>query len=433
MKKNKVLSVALAALIAIGLWIYVVTTVATEDTQWVRNIPVTFINEDGLFSDRNLTLTEGRNAAVDLKFRGSRQDLLKLNNTNILITVDLNQVTEPDNWTLSYEYTLPETVNAGNITVESRSAYTVSVVVDELSVREIPVRATFVGDVAEGYMAESIELEQNTIDISGPQELVTRVSYAQVILERTNLSKTVSDMLSVTLMDENDEPVVSDELKCSVDKIGAIMAVNMVKEIPLTVQLIDGGGATADHAVVDIVPSTVTIKGAAEDLQGLNSISLGTVDLSSIEETYKETFNVVIPNGMVNMTQETAEVQVALKNLKSKSFVVTNLEIANAPESLKATLGTLSLTVKLRGDSEVIQNVTASNIRAVADLSSLGNTTGQFSVPVDIFVDGFSDVGATGTYTVLVSISEPVDEESVVVAVAEESLTGGVTTGDEAG
>ena len=121
MKRNKIISLLLSAVLAISLWVYVVTTVTPEDSQWIRNIPVTFTNEDGLFSDRNLTLTKGRNATVDLKVYGKRQDLLKLNNSNISITVDLSDVLGPGSWPLRYTIEMPETVSDNDISIESRS------------------------------------------------------------------------------------------------------------------------------------------------------------------------------------------------------------------------------------------------------------------------------------------------------------------------
>ena len=108
MKRNKIISLLLAAVISVSLWVYVVTTVTPEDSQWIRNIPVTFANEDGLFSDRNLTLTQGRNATVDLKVYGKRQDLLKLSNSNITITADLADVLGPGEWQLRYKVEMPE-------------------------------------------------------------------------------------------------------------------------------------------------------------------------------------------------------------------------------------------------------------------------------------------------------------------------------------
>ena len=95
MKTNKIMSLLLSVLIALCLWIYVVTVVTPEDSQWIYNIPVTFENEDGLFSDRNLTLTEGRNQTINLKFRGNRQDLQKLSSANVTVTANLSQIEGP--------------------------------------------------------------------------------------------------------------------------------------------------------------------------------------------------------------------------------------------------------------------------------------------------------------------------------------------------
>lgn len=420
MKRNKIISLLLAAVISVSLWVYVVTTVTPEDSQWIRNIPVTFANEDGLFSDRNLTLTQGRNATVDLKVYGKRQDLLKLSNSNITITADLADVLGPGEWQLRYKVEMPETVSDNDISIESRSTYEIDVQVDLLSVKEIPVQAVFQGSVADGYVQDPIELEYDTLEISGPQDQVSQVDHAQVVLERTNLSKTVSDSLTYTLVDADGNEITSDEIHCSVDKIGVMMTVSLVKELPLTVQFIDGGGATEEHVVSSIEPSTITVKGSAEDLEGMNSLNVGNIDLSTVptNKAYTGTFNIVLPDNLTNMTgEETAAVTVELKNLKEKTLRVTNLELANTPSNLKASLGTVSLQIKVRGPSDVMDAVTASSIRAVADLDSIGTSTGQFNVPVDVYVDGFSGVGAMGSYSVLVSISEPTESDDTAVAV----------------
>lgn len=419
MKKNKIISLLLSVLIALCLWIYVVTVVTPEDTQWVYNIPVTFINEDGLFSDRNLTLTEGRNQTVNLKFRGNRQDLQKLTASNVVVTANLSEVEGPGQWQISYQYELPDTVSVNDISLEERSRSTVTIEVDKLATKEIELRGVFQGDVAEGYMPEAIELEYQSLTISGPQDIIATVDYAQVVLERTNVSKTVSDTLSYTFMDEEGNEIASEEIQCDVDKVSVMMVVNMVKEIPLTVQYIEGGGATAENVIENIEPSTVTVKGDAEDLEGLNSLTIAKIDLSSLQSTYSDTYNIIIPDGMTIMSEDTATVSLELKGLTEKTFRITNLELANVPESedLLATIGTTSLQVKLRGPTDVMDAISSSNVRAVADLSFLGSSTGMFSVPVTIYVDGFSDVGAMGSYTVMVSISKQVEVEEAMVTV----------------
>ena len=437
MQRNKVLTILLSLIIAIGLWVYVVSTITPDDSQWVYRIPVTFTNEDGLFSDRNLVLASGRDATVNLRFNGKRRDLLKLNNTNVTVTADLSQVTGAGDWRLPYTVELPETVSSSGIEVEERSSSFISINVDKLLTRSVEIRAVFQGDVAEGYTPEAIELEYDSMDISGPRELVDRVSYAQVVLERTNVSRTISENLSFALMDEDGVQIESDDLRCTVngtavDKIGVLMPVNMIKEVPLRVELIEGGGATADHATVSYDPAQITIKGDPDVLAGLNSIYLGTVDLSSIQNSVTEEFSIVIADGLTNMTGTQAKVTVELRNLKTKTFQVSNIELTNAPENLQARLGTLSLEVQLRGTAEAIDALAASGIRAVADLSGI-LATGTFSVPVEIYVDASSEVGAMGSYSVLVTIAEPTTETVVeVTGVSEQPAASAVPTAEPA-
>ena len=60
------------------------------------------------------------------------------------------------------------------------------------------------------------------------------------------------------------------------------LPVEKMKEVELTVDLIPGGGATADNVTVDIEPRTLMVAGSAEILDQLDRISLGEIDLSKV-------------------------------------------------------------------------------------------------------------------------------------------------------
>ena len=59
----------------------------------------------------------------------------------------------------------------------------------------------------------------------------------------------------------------------------------------------------------------------------------------------------------------------------------------------------------ITGSSDVIDKITADNVRVVADLSDYDATTGVITVTAKAYVDGYEKAGAIGEYTVSVSLT----------------------------
>ena len=64
--KSKLPTLLLSFIVAMGLWLYVVTTVSPEADQNYTGIPVVFENETSLL-DRGLMLVSGENATVSVR------------------------------------------------------------------------------------------------------------------------------------------------------------------------------------------------------------------------------------------------------------------------------------------------------------------------------------------------------------------------------
>ena len=80
-------------------------------------------------------------------------------------------------------------------------------------------------------------------------------------------------------MDANDVEVVSDLVTSDTENIVVTQKVSRVKEVPLTVSLVDGAGANSSNTTVTIEPSSITIVGDAEIVDDINTLSLGTICL----------------------------------------------------------------------------------------------------------------------------------------------------------
>lgn len=131
--------------------------------------------------------------------------------------------------------------------------------------------------MAEGYQRGEFSITPETITISGQEELVDQVQYAQVTVSQQELTSTYSEQCPVTLIDPNGNPITGANIQAQPETVLVTLPVEILKEVPLTVNLIDGGGATADNAKVTFSPTdTIMVSGDQADVEGLKEISLGT-------------------------------------------------------------------------------------------------------------------------------------------------------------
>lgn len=404
--KNKVVSFLFALLGATALWVYVVTVVNPEDTVTISDVPVTFYGEEELRQDRGLLVTEGKDALISVDITGKRADLKKLNADTVSAVVDISRLRTAGGYALSYEVSFAAELSGLDVSVSDRTPYRVSFSLEKLASKDVEIKGVFSGSVAEGYMAESMSFDRDSLVIEGPESAVSQVSYAQVILDRTNLDKTVTADLEYTLIDAAGEKVDTSEITCDTQTIAVTLPVVMYKEIPLSVEFIDGGGATADDVIYTISPDKITISGESEILDGISKISLGNIDLSDFGINAEYTFQILIPNETKNVSgDESAKVTVKIRGMETKTIRVTNIAFINAPDWCKPTSMTQQLQIQIRAKGADIEKIAANNIRAVADLSDI-TAPGTYTVPVTIYVDGYSSAGVIGEYSVVALAAE---------------------------
>ena len=247
--------------------------------------------------------------------------------------------------------------------------------------------------------------EPSTITITGPEVYINSVSYAWVTFGEDGITSTYSVDTGYTLMDSNGDECSTTGITCSTDTVKATLPLLMVKEVPLTVDTIEGAGATSANTVIKIEPSSITLAGDTSILAGMNKIVLGTIDLTDFADAFQNTYSIVLDNEVRNLTGITeAKVTVEIIGLETRDFTVTNLSCINDTEGYKSTIITESLTVTLRGTKEQLDAIQSENIRAVADLKDFKESSGTYMVSVKVYVAGYDDVGAIGDVTMSVEI-----------------------------
>ena len=387
------------------LWVYVTTTQGDVIEQTFEGVTVVFNGEDVLRENEGLVISNVSSNTVNVRIRATRRELSKLTSSNIVAYVDVSKFTAAGMYNQSVSVQFPLGSNAGSITVTAMSPKSVSFDLEKTSSRNVEVNGKFTGTVAEGFAAQPLQFSPHSITLNGPDSELDQIAYVWVEVSGDNVSKTIQTSASYKLMDKNGKVLDLPNVTSNPQAVTVTVPVTATKEVPLTVDLAEGGGATAQNVKITCVPATITVAGDAETLAGLNKISVGTVDLSSFAESFEDSFKIVLANGITNVTGITqASVTVQIVGLETRKISVTNISTVNVPSGRTASVITESADVTLRGTAASLDQIQPNNVRVVADLSELGSTTGVFEPPAKVYVDGVTGVGAVGSYTVYVRL-----------------------------
>ena len=402
--KNKLLTALLSVGIAVVLWLYVVTVVSPNSDNHYNNVPIT-VQGEAVLQDRGLMITSGALPSVSLHLEGNRTDLNKINSANISIGVDVSGIGEPGRYNLSLTQPsfLTDVPNTA-ITVLSKDPGTVTVEVDRRVSKPVPVDIQYSGTLPENYMAdkENRVLDYDNVTVSGPQTVVDQIAMARIEVDLDNRSESFSGQYSYTLCNEKGEPVDARMIVTDVESVSLTLKIVRVKEVALTVAVVEGGGATVDTGIVTLDPQVILVSGSDSLLEGLESLELGTVNLGEISRDEVLIFPIKLPEGVTNETG-VGEVKVDVKfpELATRELTVTNIQPINVPEGLEVQIITQQLELLLRGHKDVIDSVTAENVTVTVDFSGEQAGTASFKAQITVSIDG---VGAVGTYNVTATV-----------------------------
>lgn len=413
-KKRKVLYILLALLVAVSIWIY-----ADEFgnngghrviEKTITDIPVNYNGESKL-ADRGLMLLEEETTVtLDVTVRGGRRQVSRLEQDDITINVDLSNVEKAGVQQVPCTFSYNDDKFSSDMSRKPSSTQ-VTVNISELNRRVVDIRCELSGHVADGYSAGQLQLSQETLEIRGQAKDIDPVSYAKVILDiGDGAVETVSQELTFQYYDKNDKLLNSANIHPTVDTVQATLPVFVTKELELVVDFKESAGARISNLDYEIKPSTIVVSGDAAALRGVETITLGELDLLELLDSgaSSHTYPIIIPDGCQNLSGVTrATLDISFADMTSAEVTTQLFTYANLPNGKRVDILTQELTVRIFGTTEDVEAVTGEQISVIADLTNYSAASGTYTVPAIIEVAATGDIGVSGNYQVQVRIREP--------------------------
>lgn len=398
-KGNKILYIILSLLIAIVFWLYVDDKQENTTTQTFNDIPVDFIGAEDALPNRGLMLSDGQNTSLSVTLRGPRTTITSFRQGDVRAQVDLSNINSVGTYPRSYTLLYPDNVDRSSITQERASRYYITVKVDPLYSREIPVSVSVIAPADEKYMymGES-QVEPSSITLSGLAEDVDKVESCRVVVDLTEATGTVSQEMSYELLDVDGNVIEDDGIRVSDRRVMVTSPVLVTKELPLTIKPKYAAGAREENVTLTVEPSSIMVAGEAASLANIEEIVLGEVDLSAYpSDTDDILLEIKLPAGCINLTGETQQASLSIHyhGLETKSFMVSNISAVGLSAGQRFDPITTFVNVQLRGPAEDLELITEDDIRIVVDLTEFANN-GSYTINGTVYVDGYSRVGAVG-------------------------------------
>ena len=397
---------------AIVIWFILSITLYSTLEKTITDVPV-IIDQQGVAKAENYGLEainfEGE--TINVKVTGKRYDIGNLKPEDISATVAVVGVSSPG------EYTLKISVSpkSKDFDIVSVSPSEVNVTFDKVITKEfvISAEAPFY-TVPTDYIQESPVANPQTVEITGPQQQIERISR---VVARTENKKTITSSTSVNVP----ELFLYDEDNMKLDATGIFsfstnyfsvdMKVNKVKELPFSVE-IQNAPPNFDKTILNFNYSQNTIKIAGEEsvIDGMNEMNLGYIDLRKVDVSSSFDFDVSLENGIKNLSDiSKVNVSIDSNNLLKKTFLISKdqIHVIGVPAEYDVSIQSVGIDgVTIVGPDEIIENITPEDVIAQVDLSKEEIIPNNYEKTVQIYCPNYNNVWSYGIKNVTLTVSE---------------------------
>lgn len=332
---------------------------------------------------------EGLPTTVDITLIGRTSDLYlaRQYTSSLNVSVDLTGLT-PGSHKVKLNYTQGlKTLKSIDYKLDPSTANII--VYEKVSeTRELDYDILHKDNLDSTLILDSVDLSRNDVIIKGAEYKLKQVATVKALVDIDNINNPkvgTYNLKDIKLIayDSDGKPVDVEIVPETVD--AQIKITSPSKEVSL--EIVPTGDLAFGKSIKEFTPSIskVTIYGEESVINSITSIpvEIDVTDLSS-DKTYN--VNITKPSGVRAISSKTVSVKVTLDDVVTKEFSNMGISVVNLASNLKAQAASQedsTVTVVVKGSSDVVNNLDSSTIKVTVDLSSY-TTPGEYEVDVNV-------------------------------------------------
>lgn len=368
MLENRRVNIILALIVAITLWAYVLGDVNPETNITVKNVPITFTNQEAL-EESGLTILNSNVESINISISGQRTAVTKVKPSDFNVTADVEALKMGEN-TVRLDITGP-----GSIKIENTNYEKISVVIDKKVTESKDVKVIVNNETDAEKEAHVIEVNRETVEVTGAKTLVDRVEQVNASVEASAIEGTATTLETTLIpVDQKGAQVERLRLEHSKAKVTAVMFNKKTVSLEVPVTNVDKGNV--ERTVT--TPKTIVIKGTEEDLENISKITCETLDVGEVYQTTKIEVKPILPNG-IQVSKESVglSASITVKSMETTSFNFDegDINISGKKNDLNYKISPIDFQVKAIGKGNIVSNILTSDFSISVDVENLGKGT----------------------------------------------------------
>ncbi len=369
--------------LALAVWVAAVTAADPDEVRaYPYPIKIQIVGQDsGLIVNGNIS----QGVQVTLRAPRSVWDQLTTRSDSVRAVLDLSGLGAGE-----HKLDLQIQINARPVRIITVSPASVTLTLEPLISRTLPLDLSLSGQPATGYQAGNTSLDPQNVVIAGPQSLVDSVKRLRVLLNLDGVRESIDQALIIQALDQNNQPVTgitihpeTAQVKLPVSQQGGYR--------DMAVKVIVHGQIASGYRLenISVFPPVVTVYSSdptvVNALPGV--VETQPLDLQDAKDNLTTRLQLNLPPGISVVGEQTVLIQAGISAIQSSlTLSGENVEVNGLPSGLTARVSPTTVDVILSGPLPLLNTLTRQDVRVTVDVTGLAIGTHQLTPKVEVLI-----------------------------------------------
>jgi len=356
----------LALVLAMAVWISAVTSADPDEVQTLTSVPLSIIGQDPSLINVNDLPTH-----VEVTLRAPRSVWEKLTQSSaVQATLDLSGLGSGE-YTLGVKLTVTE--RPYQLILANPTSVTVHL--EPLATRTLPVELSISGEPALGYQAGEETKDPKTVTISGPDSIVRKAKRARILLSLAGARGSLDQSIRIQIVDDKNSPLPG--ITVSPESIHVNVPIRQQGGFrDVAVKVVVQGQQAAGYRIenVSVFPPVVTLFASDPNLvdQLPGVVETLPLDLQDAKANISTRLALDLPDNISIIGSKTVQVQVGVSPIQtSLTLLNQTINVIGLKDGLDARVSPQAIDVIISGPLPVLDTLTPQDVVINVDVSGL--------------------------------------------------------------